>query len=183
MIYRLPEALSVCGTDHAIRSDFRVALDTFAALNDPDLFSLEKGLVMLRILYRDFDQISPEHYAEAIRQAKTYLNGGEENEEIQRGPQLVDWEKDFPYIAAPVSRIIGQDVRGMEYLHWWSFLSAFYEIGDCTFAQIVRIRKLKAAGKALNKSDAEWYREHRDMVDIKTRYTEEEAQLLQEWNS
>lgn len=66
-------------------------------------------------------------------------------------------------------------------LHWWTFLSAYYEIGDCLFAQIVRIREKKAKGKALDKSDREFYRKNRALIDIKTHYTEAEDDLVKMW--
>lgn len=80
-----------------------------------------------------------------------------------------------------VHRIVGREIRGIKYLHWWTFLSAFYEIGDCTFAQIVRIRNLKAKGKNLDKADQEWYRQNRHLVDFKVKYTEAEETELERW--
>ena len=180
--YVLPEALEVNGCSYAIRSDFRAALDIFCAFMDPELSTEEKALVALEILYADFPSVPEQAYPEALEKSLWFLNGGtEERQDKTSRPQLVDWEKDFPHIAAPVSRVLGRDVRGVEKLHWWSFLSAYYEIGDCTFAQIVRIRKLKAEGKKLDKSDADWYAQNRDLVDIKTRYTEREEDLLAAW--
>ena len=55
------------------------------------------------------------------------------------------------------------------------------EIGDCTFAQIVRIRSLRAKGKKLDKADQEWYKQNRHLVDIKQTYTESENEILKEW--
>lgn len=177
----LPTSLDVNGAKYKIRSDYRAALDIFAALADPELNSLEKGVALLEILYIDFSAMPTEHYGPAIKAAKIYLNGGEETSQQIKRPQVVDWEKDFKYIVAPINRVIGAEIRAIEYLHWWTFISAYYEIGDCTFAQIVRIRNQKAKGKPLNKTDAEWYRQNRDIVDIKTRYSEEEEKILEAW--
>lgn len=93
----------------------------------------------------------------------------------------MDWEQDFQYIAAPINRVVGQEIRAMPYLHWWTFISAYYEIGDCFFAQIVRIRSLRAKGKRLEKADQEFYRENKRLVDIKEKYSEAENTQLQEW--
>ena len=181
MRYDLPESLTVAGREYAVRWDFRVALDIVAALNDPELNEQERAIVCLLIFYPDFDEIPPENYQEAIKQCIWFLNGGqEETRQDQKPPKLVDWEKDFPYIAAPVNRVLGKDCRSGP-LHWWTFLSAYYEIGDCTFAQIARIRNLKAKGKRLDKSDQEWYRQNRDLVDVRQTYTQEENDLLKEW--
>ena len=135
----------------------------------------------MEILYIDADKIPSHCYQEAIKEGLKYLNGGNEDANQVKRPQLVDWEQDFQYIVAPVNRVIGQEIRAIEYLHWWTFVSAYYEIGDCTFAQIVRIRSQKAKGKKLDKADAEWYRQNRDIVDIKTKYTEKDEELLAAW--
>ena len=61
-------------------------------------------------------------------------------------------------------------------------MSAYLEItGDCLFAQIVSIREKKARGKPLDKSDRDFYNRNRDIVDIKTRYTDEENEVLRDW--
>ena len=93
----------------------------------------------------------------------------------------MDWEQDFQYIVAPINRVIGKEIRSLEYLHWWTFISAYYEIGDCLFAQIVRIRSIKAKGKRLDKQDQEFYKENKRLVDIKSKYSETEEKLLQQW--
>lgn len=61
--------------------------------------------------------------------------------EARKSPKLVDWGQDFKLIVAPVNRILGLEARAEKYLHWWSFISAYYEIGECLFAQVIRIRR------------------------------------------
>ena len=63
----------------------------------------------------------------------------------------------------------------------YSFLSFYQEIGDCLFAQVVRIRDKKAHGKSLDKQDREFYRKNRDIIDLKTTYTESEKDVLAAW--
>lgn len=180
MMYELPTSLEVCGTVYEIRSDFRAALDICAALEDPALDPRDKALAALIILYPGFDDMPPEHYEEAVKRCYWFIGGGVE-ELTRKGPKLVSWEQDAQYIIAPINRVVGREIRGTKYLHWWTFLSAFYEIGDCTFAQIVRIRNLKAKGKKLDKADQEWYRQNRHLVDFKAKYTEAEDAEVARW--
>ena len=63
-------------------------------------------------------------------------------------------------------------------LHWWTFLSAYMEIGDCTFAQIVRMRSLLAKGKKLEKHDREWYRANAHLVNMPVRLSQAEREFL-----
>lgn len=184
MIYDLPTSVEVGGNEYAIRSDYRAVLDICAALSDPELTDQDKGNVALGIFYgeRIFQTLPVDQYGEALRRCFWFIAGGAtEAPTARKMPKLMDWEQDFQYIVAPINRVIGAEIRSVEYLHWWSFLSAYYEIGDCVFAQIVRIRSLMARGKPLDKSDREWYQQNRELVDLKTTYTDQENELLKQW--
>lgn len=181
MMYELPKRLEVCGVNYEIRSDYRAVLDICAALSDAELSGEEKAFVALSIMYSDFEEMPPEHYAEAIKRCFWFINCGAEDDPTRKAPKLMDWEQDFQYIVAPVNRVICTEIRAVEYLHWWSFISAYYEIGDCVFAQIVRIREKLAKGKPLDKGDREWYRNNRHMVDFKQIFTESEKEILKAW--
>ncbi len=176
----LPTGLEVGGVEYRIRSDYRAALDICAALSDPELDSRDRAAVLLTILYPGIDGMPREHYEEAIQQGLRFLNGGREDD-VAKAPRLVDWEQDFPYIIAPINRVLGREVRAAEYLHWWTFLAAYQEIGDCAFAQIVRVRDRLNRGKRLDKMDQEWYRRNRQLVDFKRKYTEQENTALDRW--
>lgn len=174
----LPTTVELQGKEYAIRSDYRAALDIFLALTDPELSEYEKAAVVVGIFYED--DLPIELWQDALNQCFWFLRGGE-NEKKEKSPQLVSWSQDFNLIAAPVSKIIGQDIRGIDYLHWWTFLSAYMGIGDCLFAQVVHIRDMKARGKKMDKQDREFYRRNRELVDIEKPLTEAETELLKEW--
>ncbi len=182
MMYDLPKSVEICGDEYKIRSDYRAVLDICIALSDPDLDENEKAYTILDIFYPDFENMPRDYYDEAIKQCFWFINCGDENQnQNQKTPKLVDWEQDFKLIVAPINRVMCAEVREKDYWHWWSFISAYYEIGECLFAQVVRIREKLAKGKKLDKSDSEFYRKNRAMVDIKTTYTTQEEQLLKEW--
>ena len=186
MSYGLPKSVEIDGQEFSIRYDYRVILDIFEAMNDPDSSEEDRALDVLQIFYVDFDELTD--YDTAMKEVFRFINGGEEPRE-QRGPHLVDWPMDFPRIIAPVNRVLGYEARAVDYdietntggVHWWTILSAYAEIGDCLFAQIVRIRDKKAKGKPLDKSDREFYRKNRDIIDIKQKYSEEENDLVNLW--
>ena len=182
MIYDLPTSLTVCGTDYEIRSDFRAVLDVITVLNDVELTDSQKAFFALGFFYPQCDDIPPEHRQEALRRCFWFINGGKEEEQNAKKPvKLMDWEQDFPFVVSPVNRVLGCEIRGQKYLHWWTFLSAYMEIGECTFAQIVHIRNMKAQGKRLSKQDQEWYAKNRSLVDMITKYTLAEKDLLKKW--
>lgn len=186
MNYTLPKTVEIDGEDHAIRYDYRVILEILEMLNDRDLAPEDKAEALLQMFYVNPEKIrNPQ---EAVTACYRFIDQG--NETKKKSPHLVDWEQDFQYIIAPINRVIGRDVREIEYdtenntggLHWWSFLSAYMEIGsDCLFSQIVTIRDKQARGKQLEKHEREWLRRNQELVLLKTKYSESEDDLIKQW--
>ena len=176
MTFDLPTTVEIDGKEYAIDADYRTIITICVALTDPDLDTQEKWYVALKLFYEDFDSITD--LQEAAEKLSWFINAGEETE---AGPRLMDWEQDFQHIVAPVNRIVGTDVRGLPFLHWWTFLSAYMEIGDCLFAQIVRIRDAQARGKKLDKVEREWARRNANMIRLKQKYSGAEDEAISAW--
>lgn len=173
MMYELPTALDVGGVRHEIRSDWRAVLDIIAALSDPELTQADKLCCLLDIFYVN----RPADVAEAVRQCFWFINMGQ-GEQKSSGMKLMDWEQDLQYIIAPINQQAGCEIRALDYMHWWTFMGYYYNIGDCMFAQIVAIRKKLKKGQKLEKYEKEFYRANREIVDIKTKYTEAEDAFI-----
>lgn len=187
MGYGLPKSVEINDQNFSIRYDFRVILTIFEVLDDEELSDEERAYTALKLFFVDFD-IIPDYDA-AIGEMFWFINGGKTPDDKKKEPELVDWEKDFQLIVSPINRVLGREVRESEYdadtnsggIHWFTFLSAYMEIGDCLFAQVIRIRELKAKGRALDKSDREFYRRNKNVVDIPKRISREEADTLSAW--
>lgn len=180
MTYELPKTVSFCGKEYAIRSDYRAVLDICAALSDVSYTEQERAIIALDIFYPDFQSMPPAHYAIALQWCYWFLDCGERKDNSNK-PKLMDWEKDFQHIVGPVNRVLQKEIRDIPYLHWWTFVGAYNEIGDCLFAQIVRIRDKKAKGKKLDKEEREWYKHNRKLVDFEVKYTEKEQETINAW--
>lgn len=181
MRYHLPTAVDINGREYTIRSDYRDILNIIEAFSDAELTGEDKAEVALDIFYPSFREMPQSDYEEALRQCVIFINGGKETKTQKPGPKLMDWQQDFPLIVAPVNRILGTEVRAEEYVHWFTWLSAYAEIGDCTFAQVVAIRSKKAKGKKLDKAEQEFYRNNRDLVDFERKYTAEDEEIINSW--
>lgn len=179
----LPKTVTVDGEEYDIRSDYRAILDICIALADPELEDSEKATVALCIFYPDAERLKTEQIGEAIERCFWFINGGgeEEGATSSPSPRLIDWEKDIHLIIPPINRVLGTEIRALDYLHWWTFLGAYYEIGDCLFSQVVRIRDKLARNRKMDKSEREWYRRNRKMVDLPKKLTSQEQEFLDLW--
>jgi hypothetical protein len=177
--WSLPTSTTINGTEYAIRSDFRAVLDMLVVLEDAELTDNERGSLAMQIFYPEFEEMPVSDYEDAAEFLRYFVAGGEQG--IQQPSQkLADWEQDFPIIISPVNRVLGFEARAAEYLHWWTFLAAYAEIGDCYFAQVVSIRKKKLEGKKLEKWEREFYRRNRAQIDMKSKVTDADIEFLKE---
>lgn len=177
MIGTLPKHLNINGVDRAIRSDFRVALLIFQAYNDPELSDLEKAQAMMGCLYEDIWTIPATDHQEAHDKAIWFLDGGksqDNNSKYNSSKKVIDWEQDEQMIFSAVNKVAGYETRAAEYLHWWTFLGYFNEIGEGLLSTVINIRNKKNKGKRLEKYEQEFYRENKALIDIKERLSEAE---------
>ena len=99
--------------------------------------------------------------------------GIESSRDVKK-PTLMDWEQDAPLIIPAINKVLGREIRADKYMHWWTFLSAYMEIGECSFTHIINIRDKKAKGKKLEKWELEYIQEHKEIVLLKEKLTEKE---------
>lgn len=173
--WRLPESLPVGGEEWKIRSDFRAVLDILNHFNNPEYEEDEKWWICLDILFEDFQEMPQELWTEAQQQAILFIDMGAEDDNRPK-PRLMDWEQDAPIIIPSVNRVIGKEIRALPYLHWWTFMGAYMEIGESLFSQVVSFRKKRASKKKLEKWEKEFYRENKALCDLKKKYTKEEQE-------
>ena len=172
-MFALPTALEVHGTTWNIRSDYRDVIRVIEAMNDPELEPQEKVYVAMFIIYEDFQNIPDDDYKEAFEKACEFIDYGDKSERRSK-TKLVDFEQDEKLIISAVNKVVGCEIRAIPYMHWWTFLGYFMEIGECSFSTVLSIRSKRAEGKKLEKWEQEYFDKNRDVVVIRERMTEQE---------
>ena len=115
MNWGLPTSVEIGGESYEIRTDFRVILDIFVMLSDPDLSGTDRAEGILAMFYVAPESIPPQHLQEAVDRFTWFQNGGQEQQNGKKQPRLVDWERDYPLIVPPINRIFGRDIREVPY--------------------------------------------------------------------
>lgn len=177
MIYRfLPKSVYIDDTEYKIRNDgdYGVVLDVISAINNSKLSDYERAYCALYIFYKEI----PDNRNAAIREMLKFINCGKDEDKKESTPQLVDWEKDFPLMTSPINKVLGYDIREKDYVHWWTFISGYMEIGECLFSTVVTIRKKKLTGKPLDKSEQEFYSKNFELVNIGKKLSNEEEKFI-----
>ena len=160
-LWQLPRQVTVGGREVEIDPDFRSVLRIFRHFQNEQLPEFLRWEVALTLFYRE--DIPAEHRQEAMEQLAQFVTCGQPG---KPGPRLLDWEHDAMAIVADVNRVAGREVRELEFLHWWTFLSWFHAIGEGQLSSLVELRRKLSRGEKLDEHQRQFYREHKTMVDL-----------------
>lgn len=162
-LWSLPKTAVIGGTEYPINTDFRDVLEIIGYLTDLERPEYLRWQIAINLFY---DGTIPEDsQREAMEYMAEFISYGET--ESQPGPKLMDWKQDAQIILGDVNKVAGMEVRGQKYLHWWTFLSYFYAIGEGQLSTIVSIRSKKASGKKLEKWEEDFYKKNRQKIDFR----------------
>ncbi len=181
MIGALPETLSVGGEDYSVRADYRNILQTFEAFQDPELKPAEKWIVAIYLIFEKFSCADDVIHAaqdgfdleEAQERILWFISAGQPEESIVELP-VYNWTQDEQMIFSAVNKVAGKETRELDYLHWWTFLGYFNEIGEGTFSFIVGIRDKLNNHKKLEKHEREFVMKNKKLIKMVNPKTESE---------
>lgn len=169
--WELPETATIGGVNYEINADFRDVMEIMAVLTDPDRTEYTRWLTAINLFFEG--EIPSECEYEAMEYLASFISYGEK--ETKPGPKLMDWEQDAQAVIADVNKVAGMEIRAVQYLHWWTFLSFFQAIGEGQLSTIVSIRDKLQRGLKLEKWEQDFYRDNKARVDLKKKYTAEEV--------
>lgn len=190
MIGALPEHLTVGEIDYPIRSDYRNVLQIFEAFNDPDLEKWEKWVVAVFLLFEDFscadDVLEALENGFSMDEAQKQINwfiaaGKAQGKDIDL--PLYDWAQDEQMIFSAVNKVAGKETRELDYLHWWTFLGYFNEVGEGTFSFIAGIRNKLNKKKKLEKHEKEFLFHNKELVLLEKPKSKKEQEQEDEYNA
>ncbi|MCM1416681.1 MAG: bacteriophage Gp15 family protein [bacterium] len=183
MIGALPDSLTVEGVEYPIRCDYRNVLQVFEAFADPELEAIEKWIVAVYLLFEDFQRAddvlsaveSGFNLEDAQRQILWFIHMGfPDGKELEM--PVYDWRQDEQIIFSAVNNVAKKEVREEEYIHWWTFMGYFREIGECAFSFIAGIRDKLNHGKNLEKYEREYLSKNKELVHLEPPKTKEEQE-------
>ena len=179
-IWTLPQKAELGGREYDIRADFRDVLEIIGYLEDPELPEFIRWQVALALFYET--PVEEAHLQAAMEYLAWFLAGGS-SDPGKPGPKRMDWQQDAPAIISDVNRVAGQEIRSLLFLHWWTFLSWFYSIGEGQLSMLVSIRDKLRRGKKLEVYEQEFYRENKKRVDLPKKYSPQEREEQKRLNA
>lgn len=172
-VWKLPDSVNIGGKRYGIHWDFRDILEIFTYFQDPDLPDYLKWQIALALFYAE--PVPEGMQQDAMEALAEFINGGGQETGAERKP-LLDWQQDAALIVADVNKVAGLEIRSLPFLHWWTFLGYFHAIGEGQLSAVVAIRAKLQKGKKLEDWEKSYYRENRQLIEMKKRYSREELQ-------
>lgn len=194
-MYEIPTYIEINKQSYPIRNkgDYRMVLDCFVTLNDETLPKNERIYAALIIFYEGMESLSDlnqfEDINEAVKQMFIFFNCGNNPEDNSSNMlKLINWEQDSQIICAAVNKVAGQEIRIVEYMHWWTFMGYYLSIGQSVLSQVVNLRYKLAKGTKLEKWERQFQQDNPQYfkVDLRTVQQREDDSFIQDlrdtWN-
>ena len=192
-MYTLPITVNVDGKEYSIRNkaDYRTILGVIDVCTDPELTQEERTLSAFIVFFDGLDTIEDIFYEfgtaelleEALHQVMRFINlNDDDSTSTINKVKLIDWQQDENLIISAVNNVAKTEVRALEYLHWWTFISYYMSIGESALSNVVAIRHKIAKGKPLEKFEQEFKRENPQYFMWKRKIAEEHNLIDSIWN-
>ena len=189
MIYfENPKTLNINGVDYKIRTDYRDILTIIEAFEDKRLLRREKIEVMITILFEEEPPLIEETFEKSymfldvdIEGLCGYKRNKKSDANNNTETKLYSFVKDWQLIVAAMNKYFGTSIREIEYLHWFDFIAAFNNLGECSFNSVVDLRRRKKQGK-LDKEEKQYFYKNREWLDLDYEEIDYKS-LLNELNS
>ena len=182
-LWNLPLYAEFGGRQWSIRADFRQVLSLLERMNQVAYGNLARGYLALAGFYPEYQEIPKHLRGQAMEWFLEFLQAGYPQTK-KHSPKLIDWKQDQRMIVAEINRVAGCEVRQIEFVHWWTFLSWFSCIGEGQLATVVRIRQKLRTGKKLEPWEQEYFQQNRAQVMIKqpeTSQQQQERRAVERW--
>lgn len=188
-MYELPITVKINETEYPIRNkaDYRTILGVIDLLNDPELTNEERVVSALIVFYDNLTEVDDivlmfgNNLQEAIQSMMNFIGCGEDDTN-QSNIKLIDWKQDEKLIIAGINNVAKTEVRALEYLHWWTFISYYMSIGEGPLSTVVSIRNKLAKGKKLDSAEREFRRENPSYFIWKDKEIEDRNLIESVWN-
>lgn len=177
-LWDLPRQVTVGDRQLEIDPDFRTVLRIFRHFQNEELPEFLRWEVALTLFYRQ--PVPDGCRVEAMEALANFVTCGQQG---KPGPRLLDWEHDAMAIVADVNRVAGKEIRELEFLHWWTFLSWFHAIGEGQLSSLVELRRRLSRGEKLDEHQRQFYRENKAMVDLPRRRSPAEQAEIDRLNA
>lgn len=158
---------------YAVHTDYRDILDIIDHLQNTDDNEQERWYIAMALFYENWRDIPAQNRQEAAERMAEFIACGK-TQGKPGAKREIDWQQDAELIVGGVNKVAGCEVRALPYLHWWTFIAYFMNIGSGPLATVVGIRHKLAKGQKLEKWEQQFYRENKEIVDLRPQLTKEE---------
>ena len=156
-----------------------MVLDCFKALNDKELNEQERIIACMIMFYKNFSTVEDVlRQSEILRPLQQemflFFDCGEKDLKSNTDNiKVLDWDRDSNLIVSAVNNVAGKEIRSLEYLHWWTFVSYYTAISESLLTEVIKLRYKKAKGEKLEKYEKKFIQSNPQYFNIDMRSEEQ----------
>ena len=132
--WTLPTTVTVGGKPYAVHTDYRDILDIIDHLQNTDDNEQERWYIAMALFYENWRDIPAQNRQEAAERMAEFIACGK-TQGKPGAKREIDWQQDAELIVGGVNKVAGCEVRALPYLHWWTFIAYFMNIGSGPLAR------------------------------------------------
>lgn len=189
MSYDLPTSIWVGDNEFEIwkKGDYRAIIPVLSVFHDPDLgineiMGDEHTLVTLALFFdldspEEVEKIFGSNIKEAYDNMCTFIDCGA----VESNPlkvRLYDWDVHKIPLVGAISAIAGFPILEIPYMHWYSFMSYFNQMGEGMFHTICSINWKLHKRIKLEKWEREFEQQHPDLIHFNNPHFKDEQELI-----
>ena len=125
-------------------------MDIIDHLQNTDDNEQERWYIAMALFYENWRDIPAQNRQEAAERMAEFIACGK-TQGKPGAKREIDWQQDAELIVGGVNKVAGCEARALPYLHWWTFIAYFMNIGSGPLATVVGIRHKLAKGQKLEK--------------------------------
>ena len=172
----LPTAITICGAEYEIDTDFRTAIRFTQLMQRADVDDVTKLDIAI---FMFFGATPLPDLQEAVARIMQFYRCGKDikkttGKAVEMAQRIYDYEYDADLIYAAFLEQYGLDLQDIPYMHWWKFRALFSGLSEQTeFLKIVGYRAIKITD-SMTKEQKQHYRALKAQYALPDNRSEEE---------
>ena len=174
-----PTKAEVAGKIYPLNTDYRVALQCFDIIEDPDISDEERALA---VIYKLFGFVPVDNVQQFMQAAAKFLSCGESQDSHRARRKDMDFGQDAKYIAASFMSDYRIDIEA-EDMHFWKYYALLCGLTDkCVLSRVRDLRTFDLSEIKDAKTRCKMA-ESKQAVALKPRLSAEEKRAIEEFEA
>ena len=167
---------------YALNTSYKVAIGCIDVINSSEFSDEERALLVIALLYKDWEKIPERDYGKACKIAVKYLQCGREDTKNYNHEKDMDYKKDMDYIKASFMSDYEIDLNKNSNMHWYNFFNYCNGLTQNCILNRVRDIRNYDLNNIKDKNQKEKMQELKEIFALPKSVSKEELERIKKYN-